>query len=193
MNCSRCENLLPADGHCRYCDRRRSSLGKSSLKSGLIAVLILSLAGCFGLKQLGFLSRQTGMHWDQEMTGDWTRSQQALAQIYRIHIVDRQDKALGKDHRTYAPGDKLVANFHVRAANPGKLQPRLLLNGQAPLGSKELKPLDFSQGGFQQFHSCLLPLTLPSKSGAYVLRLELEDPASHQKTFWETDVQVQAR
>jgi len=191
MNCPRCENLLLPEGGCPYCDRPRPSLGKSSLKSCFIALVIAAVGGYFGAKQLGYLSQQTGMQWDEEMTGDWVRSQQGIAQIYRIHIVDRQDRALGKSQRSYHPGDRLVANFHVRSAKPGRLQPRVLLDGQPPKGAKEHKLLDFSQGEFAQFHSCLLPVTLPEAAGAYVLRLEVEDPQSHDKAFWETDIKVQ--
>ena len=190
MNCPICENLLGPDGSCRYCSKTRPSLGKSGLKSGLIALVVAGVALTVGLKQLGYLSRQTGMQWDQEMKGDWVRSEQKLAQIYRIHIVDRQDQALGENHRSYRPGERLVANFHLRAARAGVLQPRLLLDGAAPAQSKEPKPLRFSQGGYQEFHSTLIPVTIPEQPGKHVLRLEVEDPESHQKAFWETDIQV---
>lgn len=193
MNCPQCERLLHADGSCRYCARARPSLGKSGLKSCVIALTVVFIAAYFGEKQLGLLSRWTGMQWDQEMTGAWTRSDQKLAQLYRIHIVDRQDQALGEKNRNYHVGDKLVANFHVRAARPGALQPRLLLSGPAATQGKDHKPLQFREGDFQQFHSCLLPVTLPELPGQYVLRLEVEDPATHQKAFWETDIQIQAR
>lgn len=193
MNCPNCENLLGPDGSCRYCAKARPSLGKSSLKSGLIALILVGVAGYFGARQLGFLSQKTGMQWDQEMAGPWTRSDQKLAQLYRIHIVDRQDQALGENQRSYHPGDKLVANFHVRSARPGTLQPRLLVTGPAAAQGKEPKPLQFREGDFQQFHSCLIPVTLPEQAGKYVLRLEVEDPSSHQKAFWETDIQIQAR
>lgn len=189
MNCSLCGNLLGPDGSCRYCERARPSLGKSSLKSLFLALVIAGVAGYFGLRQLGYLSRKTGMQWDQEMIGDWVRTNQKLAQLYRIHIVDRQDQALSKERRSFKPEERLVANFHIRSARPGILQPQVKIDGTTQ--GKQPKPLQFTQGDYQQFHSTLASFTTPATPGKHVLRLEVEDPGSHEKAFWETDIQVQ--
>lgn len=191
MTCEVCGRLLEPDGDCRYCSRKATPLALKVVKGCLIVLPLLVVAVYLGRGQLADLARRTGMQWDTEMEGPWVRTDQKACQIYRIHIVDRQDRALSESNRTYKPGDRLVANFHARAATPGTYQPRLLLTGPTSVEPKEGKPMTFTQGEFAEFHSSLISSAFPEEiqPGKYVLRLELSSgPAT---AFWETDVQVQ--
>ena len=123
------------------------------------------------------------------MAGPWTRSEQKLCHLYRIHFVDREKRDLTEKDRTYKPGDQLVANFHVRAAKPGPYQPKLTITGPAPVETRLGKPMTFKVGNFDEFHSGLILINIPAQAGAYVLRLELE--CGSERAFWETDIQVQ--
>ncbi|MBS2033478.1 hypothetical protein JST97_00710 [bacterium] len=191
MNCEVCGNLLLPDGACRSCSRKPASLVAKLAKAFLVAVPLVALGIYFGGRQLGELARRTGMQWDTEMTGAWVRTDQRVCEIYRIHIVDRQDRALSEKSRTYKPGDRLVANFHTRASKPGRYQPTLLLTGPTPIEPKPGKVIHFTQGEFQEFHSSLISAAIPDGAlpGCYVIRLELTGPAG--TAFWETDIQVQ--
>ena len=190
MNCEVCGSLLEADGSCRYCERAKPSLGKSALKSCLIALLVVIVAGYFAGRHYRDLQQRSGIQWDEQMAGPWARQGGRGVQIYRIHIVDRQDQSLDETHRSFKAGDKLVANFHFRSANPGRFQPRLLLTGPTPIQAKEHKALEI---GPDQFRSCLIPVTIPpeAEAGKYVLSLELHESKTGRKAFWETDIQVQ--
>lgn len=193
MNCEVCRSLLQADGSCSHCRRARPNLVKSAFRAGLIALLVVSGGGYLAHRHYRDLQKRSGIQWDQQMTGPWVRQGGNGVQIYRIHIVDRQDRSLDESHRSYKPGDKLVANFHFRTAKAGAFQPRLLVTGATPIQAKEHKPLDVDAGNFERFRSCLIPVTIPPEAaaGKYVLRLEVEELKGGQKSFWETDVQVE--
>jgi hypothetical protein len=186
MTCGVCGHLLDLEGDCPYCRRKTGPLAARVMKAILIALPLLAPAVYLGYSHLVDLARRTGMQWDSDMEGPWVRTDQKLCQIYRIHIVDRQDRALSQNNRAYKPGDRLVANFHARALKPGVYQPRLLITGQEP---KLGKPITFQQGNFEEFHSGLISTAISDQAGPRVLRLELE--CGNEKAFWETDIQVQ--
>ena len=141
--------------------------------------------------QLHDLSQQTGMQWDSEMSGPWTRGSQAKQvgiEIYRIHIVNQKNQSLREHQRTFAPGDHVVATFHFRTQRPGKFQPRVVLTGPTPISGRLPKPLTNTRGDYQQFHSVLVPWVIPKEAvaGRYKLRLEVEEVGA-ATAFWETD------
>lgn len=197
MYCVRCRQPFPPNAslRCRRCGYSGLSPWSGLIRVLLVVGLLIALVGIPWLRrqnsQLQDLSQQTGMQWDREMSGPWTRSSlpsQVGIEIYRIHIVDQKKQAMHEHHRTFSRGDHVVATFHFRTQRPDQFQPRAVLTGPSTISARLPKPLTHTQGDYRQFHSVLIPWVIPSDAlpGKYQLRLEVEE-AGAAKAFWETD------
>ncbi|MCA9795472.1 MAG: hypothetical protein KC910_26875 [Candidatus Eremiobacteraeota bacterium] len=196
MRCPHCQSLIEQATRCPECGKSLTARREFNAASLLLLIAAVALVGWLGYRQLGSLAQQTGVQWDTEMTGPWTRTsdQQAGFSLYRIHIKNQADQVLDEQHRVYQQGDKVVAAFHFRAADGGRVQPRLVLTGPTQITPKLPRPMDI-QGGYGDFKATLIPFAIPpdAQPGSYQFRLEVEDLRTHKTGFWETDFEIVAK
>lgn len=201
MRCPRCHALVDQPSStCGQCGATLSSRAPSYLAGLLIVLVLLAGLGLYmaaARRETEHLAIQSGEQWDSEMTGPWVRTTPGSVsgvEIYRIHITNQAGDALGPERRVFHPGDKVVVAFHFRTRDPGRFQPRVVLEGPSPLTAKAVPELAVDQGDFGQFKGILIPFAIPPEAqrGAYLLRIEVEDAERGTKGFWETDFEVGA-
>lgn len=172
-------------------------------KPKTLRILLGAVLGAFLLVgwMSGTLNRlwtQTGMQWDQEMSGDWARQtvpENVGIEIYRIHIVDNSERELRAEMREFAPVDKLAVAFHFRTKSGGNFDARVQVldrSGTVVASGEKLGVPNAGQN-FKQFSGIVVPIKLPESTGSYKLRLEVSERKSTSLAFWETDIQLAYR
>ncbi len=159
------------------------------LVGALIGVLVL-IAGMTGV--LNSLWTQSGMQWDQEMTGSWVRQSQPNTvgiEIYRVHIVDSDARELTEDMTSFPPSSKLSVAFHFRTVKSRNYDARVKIldreENVVASGEKLGIPNEV-----EHFSGIVVPLKLPKSPGDFRIRLEVCATDSTRIAFWETDIQL---